>query len=69
MPGDGGLDLKALLAAVPAGTPISLEVPMNALAATTPAKVRARRMLEKTRSLLAALAADPSFQPRQGDTP
>ena len=65
MPGDGGLDLKALLAAVPADTPISLEVPMNALAATTPASVRARRMLEKTRALLAALAADPSFQPQQ----
>jgi len=65
MPGDGGLNLRALLAAVPADTPISLEVPMNALAATTPASVRARRILEKTRALLDALAADETFRPRQ----
>lgn len=65
MPGDGGLDLKALLATVPADTPISLEVPMHALAATTPASVRARRMLQKTRALLDAIASDEPLQPRQ----
>ena len=65
MPGDGGLDLRALLATVPADTPISLEVPMNALAATTPASVRACRKLEKTRSLLDAHADDEPLQPRQ----
>ena len=52
MPGDGGLDLRSLLAAMPAHVPISLEVPMQTLAATTPAPIRARRMLEKTRALL-----------------
>lgn len=55
MPGDGGLDLAGLLRALPADLPISLEVPMQTLAATVPVLERSRRMLEKTRALLAGL--------------
>ncbi len=55
MPGDGGLDLKALLRALPPHIPISLEVPMQALSTTVPVLERSRRMLEKTRALLASL--------------
>jgi sugar phosphate isomerase/epimerase len=54
-PGDGGLDLKGILHAVPPHTPISLEVPMDALAKTVPAVERARRAVEATRKLLASL--------------
>ena len=56
MPGDGGLDLKGLLRALPPDIPISLEVPMQTLSATVPVLQRSRRMLEKTRQLLANLA-------------
>lgn len=55
MPGDGGLDLQALLRALPPHIPISLEVPMHTLSATVPVLERSRRMLEKTRALLARL--------------
>ncbi|WP_433768136.1 sugar phosphate isomerase/epimerase family protein [Pseudomonas putida] len=55
MPGDGGLDLSGLLRAMPAGIPLSLEVPMRHLSREIPAVERARRMLEKTRALLASL--------------
>lgn len=52
MPGDGGLDLRGLLRALPAGIALSLEVPMASLAATLPALERARRLVDKTRTLL-----------------
>jgi sugar phosphate isomerase/epimerase len=55
MPGDGALDLAGILRAVPADLPISLEIPMDELARTVPAIERARRMLAKTRVLLASL--------------
>jgi sugar phosphate isomerase/epimerase len=55
MPGDGGLDLRGLLRALPPGIPLSLEVPMHSLAATLPVLERSRRMLDKTRALLAGL--------------
>ena len=55
MPGDGGLDLKGIARAVPTDIPISLEIPMDALAKTTPALERTRQMLAKTRRLLEAL--------------
>jgi sugar phosphate isomerase/epimerase len=58
MPGDGGLDLPGLLKAMPSHIPLSLEVPMRRLASELPAVERARRMLEKTRVLLASLEAD-----------
>ena len=52
MPGDGGLDLTGILCAAPRDIPISLEIPMQTLARTTPAVERARRMLAMTRELL-----------------
>lgn len=55
MPGDGGLDLAGMLRAVPADLPLSLEIPMHALTRTLPAVERTRRMLDKTRRLLASL--------------
>ena len=59
MPGEGGLDLTGLLRAVPYHIPISVEIPMETLARTLPARERTRRMLERTRALLArALAGD-----------
>ncbi len=55
MPGDGGLDLAGLLRAVPRELPLSLEIPMQAWTRTVGAVERTRRMLAKTRTLLAAL--------------
>ncbi len=55
MPGDGGLDLAGMLRAVPADVPLSLEIPMQALARSMPAIPRTRQMLDKTRRLLASL--------------
>jgi sugar phosphate isomerase/epimerase len=52
MPGDGALDLRGILRAVPSHVPISLEIPMHTLARTMPAVERARLMLAKTRALL-----------------
>ncbi|MEO9136273.1 MAG: sugar phosphate isomerase/epimerase [Casimicrobiaceae bacterium] len=52
MPGDGGLDLRGILRAVPPAVPISVEIPMQALARTVSAVERARRILAKTRYLL-----------------
>jgi sugar phosphate isomerase/epimerase len=55
MPGDGGLNLRGILRAMPAGIPLSLEIPMERLARTVPAVERTRRMLAKTRALLEAV--------------
>lgn len=55
MPGDGGLDLKGILRALPAGLPLGLEVPMQQLARTVGALERARRMRLKAEMLLASL--------------
>ena len=55
MPGDGGLDLRGILRAVPRGLPISVEIPMQELARTVPAVERARRMLGKTRAAAGTL--------------
>jgi sugar phosphate isomerase/epimerase len=55
MPGDGGLDLRGILRAVPRDRPLSLEIPMHTLARTLPAAERARRMLAKTHRLLESL--------------
>jgi sugar phosphate isomerase/epimerase len=57
MPGDGGLDLAGLLRALPPGLPLSLEIPMQSLAATTSPLERARRMRAKTVDLLASVDA------------
>lgn len=56
MPGDGGLDLRGMLAAIPDGIPVSLEIPMETLTRSLPARERTRQMLEKTRRFLRALS-------------
>jgi len=48
-PGEGGLDLKGLLGALPAGTPISLEIPV---AKNIEPLERARRALAATNAIL-----------------
>ena len=48
-PGEGGLDLYGLLAALPAGLPLSLEVPVSKKMGPLE---RARRALEATRAIL-----------------
>ena len=50
MPGEGGLDLRGLLAALPEALPLCLEIPY---ARPMPPLERARLALEKTRGLLA----------------
>ena len=49
-PGEGGLDLRGLLRALPAGIPLSLEVPISQ---KLPPLERARRALEATKAILA----------------
>ncbi len=55
MPGDGGLDLRGILRAVPPNLPLCLEIPMRTLTRTMPALERTRQMLAKTRRLLETL--------------
>ena len=55
MPGDGGLDLRGILRAVPPDLPLCLEIPMRTLTSTMPALPRTRQMLAKTRRLLETL--------------
>ena len=54
-PGEGGLDLAGILRAIAPDTPISIEIPQEALAKTVPAVERARRALEATHRLLGTL--------------
>ena len=56
-PGEGGIDLLALLRAVPRAIPLSVEVPTHTLARTVGATERARRALAATRRVLAQLDA------------
>lgn len=51
MPGDGGLDLAAILQALPSSLPLALEIPMQSLAGTMPVRERSRRMLAKAKAL------------------
>ncbi|KWI47267.1 AP endonuclease [Burkholderia pseudomultivorans] len=55
-PGDGGLDLAGILRALPAHLPVSVEVPNQQWANTTPAVARARRLREATRAVIDAAA-------------
>lgn len=55
LPGDGGLDLRGILRALPPDLPLSLEIPMETLAKTVGAVERARRALAATRRLLATV--------------
>ncbi len=52
IPGEGGLNLLGLLRALPRALPISVEVPLTALARSVGEVERARRNLEATRALL-----------------
>src|SRR5262249_19530571 len=47
MPGDGGLDLKAILRALPYDLPLNLEIPMETLAKSVAARERTGQMLAK----------------------
>jgi sugar phosphate isomerase/epimerase len=55
MPGDGALDLKGILRALPHDIPIAVEVPMRTLGQSVGAVERARRIRGKTEALLATL--------------
>ncbi|MEM5339376.1 sugar phosphate isomerase/epimerase family protein [Paraburkholderia azotifigens] len=52
IPGEGGLDLAGILRALPDHLPISIEVPTEQWARTTPAVVRARRLREATLAVI-----------------
>ena len=52
-PGEGGIDLRSLIRAMPADLAISLEIPTLELAKTVPAEERVRRAMAAARSLLA----------------
>jgi len=56
-PGEGDLDLVALLRAVPPNLPLSVEVPTHTLARTVSAVERAKRALAATRAVLALAEA------------
>jgi sugar phosphate isomerase/epimerase len=58
-PGEGELDLVALLRALPADLPLSVEVPTHTLARSLGAVARARRALAGTRAVLARADALP----------
>ncbi|CAN0624941.1 Xylose isomerase domain-containing protein TIM barrel [Burkholderia multivorans] len=52
VPGEGGLDLTGILRALPAHLPVSVEVPSERWAKTTPAVARARRLREATLAVI-----------------
>ena len=52
MPGEGGIDLVALLRALPRGLPVALEIPMTEVAKRLPAAARLRQAVEATRRVL-----------------
>lgn len=54
-PGEGDIDLVAIIQAVPATVPLSIEVPKRDLALTTSAKERAQLAMAATRELLEKL--------------
>ena len=54
-PGEGGLDLRGMLDALPTDLPISVEVPRETMARTVGAEQRAAMALEATRSFLSIL--------------
>lgn len=59
-PGEGSIDLVALLHAVPPDIPLSVEVPTHALARSVGAVERAKRALAATLATLARAGAKPS---------
>ena len=59
-PGEGGIDLRGLVRAVPDDATISVEVPNHALAATATPTDRARRAMASTLALLEQAGRQPS---------
>jgi hypothetical protein len=57
-PGRGGLDLKGVLRALPAGVPISVEIPNTALDTVMTVHQRVSAALAAAKALLAELDAD-----------
>jgi sugar phosphate isomerase/epimerase len=57
-PGQGGLDLKSVLRALPAGIPIALEIPNAALDQIMTVEERVSNALVATKALLAELAEE-----------
>ena len=55
LPGEGVIDLGGLVAALPRGLPLALEIPQARLAETLPARERVGRAVKATRSLLAGI--------------
>ena len=53
-PGEGGIDIKAILANLPSGVPISLEVPMTAMAAAQGEEAVALHVRQATDRLFAS---------------
>ncbi|QYK41460.1 MAG: sugar phosphate isomerase/epimerase [Paracoccaceae bacterium] len=53
-PGEGQIDLRPVLAALPPGIPLALEVPMTALRAARGSAAVARHVMRKTRAFLGA---------------
>jgi sugar phosphate isomerase/epimerase len=51
-PGDGAIDLVAMLQAMPRGIPVALEVPMESRARTVPARARLQQLVSATRAIL-----------------
>jgi sugar phosphate isomerase/epimerase len=62
-PGEGDLDLVALVRALPPGLPLSLEVPTLELAKSVPALERARRALAGARRVVARAEARDATSP------
>ena len=57
LPGEGDIDLGAILRALPEGIPLALEIPQSALAARVNADERVSRAVTATRKLLAEAGA------------
>jgi sugar phosphate isomerase/epimerase len=68
-PGEGGLDLAALLRALPRDLPLTVEVPTQKLAATVPARDRAARARAGLLKLLDELAASDARERRERRSP
>ncbi|MCA0044877.1 sugar phosphate isomerase/epimerase family protein [Celeribacter litoreus] len=52
LPGDGGIDLKGMVRALPADTVLSVEIPQLVKAKTVDAKTRAREALDRTKAMV-----------------
>jgi sugar phosphate isomerase/epimerase len=58
VPGEGGIDLPAILRRLPPGLPVSVEVPNHEEAARTGATALARRALAASKAMIADLETD-----------